>query len=106
MEQQQKECQVNGAVVQYGRHKRPAHVTWGRFHVCHTFLTWKLKNIMKLRKLYNRLYLWLSDCDGMCDSCPPELKIKCYTHKQKENNLKNYQQDHQLEESIMSVVYL
>ena len=40
----------------------------------------------KLRKLYNRLYLWLHGCDNMCDSCPPELKIRCYEHKQKETN--------------------
>ena len=53
------------------------------------FLTWKLKTyntMKKLRKLYNRLYLWLHGCDNMCDSCPPELKIRCYEHKQKETN--------------------
>lgn len=42
---------------------------------------WKLKN------LYNRLYLWFSDCDGMCDSCKPELKVRCYQYKRKETKL-------------------
>jgi hypothetical protein len=37
-----------------------------------------------MKKILDRLYLWLSDCDGMCDHCPAELKVKCRTQKSKE----------------------
>ena len=35
----------------------------------------------KIREQMNLLYLRLSDCDGMCDHCDPELKENCYQRK-------------------------
>ena len=37
-----------------------------------------------IKKLVDFIYLLLSDCDGMCDHCPSELKVRCYKHKNKQ----------------------
>ena len=34
-----------------------------------------------LHKFFDWLYLYLSDCDGMCERCNEELKKKCKEHK-------------------------
>jgi len=37
----------------------------------------------KIRKLLNSIYLRISGCDGMCDHCPFDLKVRCYERKNK-----------------------
>ncbi len=34
-----------------------------------------------MRKLLNKIYLYLSDCDGMCNHCDKELKEICKKNK-------------------------
>ena len=34
-----------------------------------------------IKKFFEKLYLRLSDCDGMCDHCKGKLKELCKKHK-------------------------
>lgn len=36
---------------------------------------------MKRFNFFNKLYLTLSDCDGMCMHCKAELKTRCTEYK-------------------------
>lgn len=43
-----------------------------------------MKRLIKfLNDIADNLYLWCSDCDGMCEHCNTELKCKCNKHKNK-----------------------
>ena len=37
-----------------------------------------------INKLFDKIYLLLTDCDGMCNHCNIELKNKCESYKTSE----------------------
>jgi hypothetical protein len=39
----------------------------------------KLKNSITKKRI--QIYLWASDCDGMCNHCNEELRKKCFEVK-------------------------
>lgn len=44
---------------------------------------------MKMSDFLDKIYLSLSDCDGMCSHCsPPLLKSKCEKHKRNRHETK------------------
>jgi hypothetical protein len=39
----------------------------------------------RITQILDNLYLYLSDCDGMCNFCNADLKTKCDKRKNKVN---------------------
>ena len=49
------------------------------------------KMISPFQEKFNKWYLQLSDCDGMCHHCHPSLKSKCSLAKEMSHEATNYE---------------